>query len=167
MNIIKAEHGDLVEVLFLMKECVEDLNYKGFKHWNNAYPGSGILIQAIKDGSLYLYKDNGISKGMIILSTDAPKDYEKIKWQLNSNKILYLKFLTVHPLWQKKGVAKSLVEYAELYAKDNGFDAMRVDIYSGLESAEKMCGDLGFNHSGEFHTDFQKSPYFAYEKACS
>lgn len=164
MNIIKAEHGDLVEVLFLMKECVEDLNYRGFKHWNSAYPGSGMLIQSIQNGNLYVYKDAGITKGMIILSNDEPEDYKKIKWQLNSKKILFLKFLAVHPIWQNKGIAKSLVEYAELYAKDNGYDAMRVDMYSGIESAEKMCGDLGFNHTGEFHTDFQITPYFAYEK---
>jgi GNAT superfamily N-acetyltransferase len=163
MNITKAEQGDLVEVLFLMKECVEDLNHNGFKHWNNAYPGSDTLIKAIEEGTLYVYRDNGIAKGMIILSVDEPKDYKKVEWKTNNNKVLYLKYLTVHPLWQNKGIAKSLMEYAELYAKDNSFEAMRVDIYSGLQAAEKIS-ELGFNQAGQFHTDFQTSPYFAYEK---
>ncbi len=164
MNILKAEAGDLVEVLFLMKECVEYLNDEGFKHWNNAYPGTRYLKQAIDNGNVYIYKDKGIAKGMVILSTEPPEDYKNIEWQINNDKVLYLNFLAVHPIWQKLGIDKSLVEYTELYAKDNGYAAVRSDIYSGLPTANDMYSDLGFNKTGQFHTGFQTAPYFAFEK---
>lgn len=164
MNIIKADFKDLVEVLFLMKECVEDLNQNGFKHWNNAYPGSDILKTAIDNGNLYVYKEGGISKGMVIFSNEEPEEYKNIKWNTNGSKVLYLKFLAVHPNWKDKNIDKSLLEYAELYAKDNGFAAVRVDVYSGMQNADKVCSGQGFSLSGEFRSSFQESPYHAYEK---
>lgn len=164
MNILKAEAGDLVEVLFLMKECVEDLNDNGFKHWNNAYPGTSYLTQAIENGKVYIYKERGIAKGMVILNDEQPVDYKGIEWKVSDDKVLYLNFLAVHPNWQKQSIAKSLLEYSELYAKENGYAAVRGDIYSGLPAADVMYSDLGFDKTGQFHTEFQAAPYFAYEK---
>lgn len=164
MKILKATPKDLVEVLFLLKECVSDLNSNGLKHWNNAYPGADAMIKAIEEGSLFLFKELGILKGMVTVNEEAPEEYNNIEWQSNAEKILYIKNLAIHPNWQGKGIAKKLVETVEEYAKDKSYKALRVDIYSGIGAAEKLCEDLGFNKTGEFHTNFQATPYFAYEK---
>jgi len=164
MKIEKAARIDLVDVLFLLKECVSSMNKKGLKHWNNAYPGSEIMVGAIEEGSLYLYKELGIVKGMIILSKDEPEEYKNIDWKLKSDKALYLKFLSIHPNWQKGDIGKELIEFAENYAKENGMHTVRTDVYGGVDSANNLGSKLGFTQAGEFHSSFQSMPYLAYEK---
>jgi GNAT superfamily N-acetyltransferase len=165
MKILKAVHQDLVEVLYLLKVCVYDMNEKGQKHWNNAYPGTEFIQKAIQEESLYLYKDNEVAKGMVVLSDEEPEEYKNIEWQGKEDKILFIRFLAVHPNWQDKSIATRLIEFAEGYAKDHSYSTIRVDIYSGIEGAEKLCADQGFNQTGQFHSKFQQTPYFAYEKS--
>lgn len=165
MKIVKAGQNDLIDVLFLLDVCVYDLNQKGFKHWNSSFPGSEIMIKAIESGSLYLYKENGVAKGMVVLSDEQPDEYKGIEWQAGNSKVMYLKFLAVHPLWQNKGIAKKIVGFAEQFAREHEYSAIRVDIYSGLPSASHMFADNGFSKTGQFHSTFQTAPYLAYEKS--
>jgi GNAT superfamily N-acetyltransferase len=164
MKIVKAEPNDLVEVLFLLQVCVDDMNQKGYKHWNNAFPGSELMISAINNNSLYLYKENGVARGMIVLSDEQPEEYKNIEWQTAASKVMYLKYLAVHPIWHGTGIAKKLIGYAEQYAREHEFSALRVDIYSGLPS-EHMFTETGFSKTGQFHSTFQTAPYHTYEKS--
>jgi GNAT superfamily N-acetyltransferase len=164
MKIVKAEPNDLVEVLFLLQMCVTDMNQNGFKQWNNAYPGSDLMIDAINKDSLYLYKENEVAHGMIVLSDEQPEEYKNIEWQAKGPKVLYLKYLAVHPIWHGTGVAKKLVGFAEQFAREHEYSALRVDIYSGLP-AEHMFAEIGFSKTGQFHSTFQTAPYHAYEKS--
>ncbi|HBH50110.1 MAG TPA: hypothetical protein DDX98_15805 [Bacteroidales bacterium] len=165
MKIQQAVAQDLIDVLYLMKVCVSDMNEKGQKHWNNAYPGTDFLIKSIEENSLFIYKDVETVRGMIVLNEEEPEEYKNIEWQGKGEKILYLRFLAVHPNWQGKGIAKRLVEYSEGYAKDHSYSSMRVDIYGGIDGSEKLCTDLGFSQTGQFHSKFQQTPYYAYEKS--
>ena len=38
MEIQQASSADFVEVLFLVKQCVKDMNNKGLKQWNSSNP---------------------------------------------------------------------------------------------------------------------------------
>lgn len=164
MKILKATHNDLVEVLFLLKECVSDLNSNGLKHWNNAYPGADNMIKAIESETLYLLKEKGVAKGMVTLGMESPEEYKNIEWKTDSDKIIFIKFLAVHPRWENTDIAKKLIEFVEQYASDNNFSALRIDVYGGIEMAEKLFDDTGFNKTGQFHSSFQSTPYYAYEK---
>lgn len=164
MEIVKATNKDLVEVLFLLKECVEDLNAKGLKHWNNAYPGSETMINSIEEGNLYLLKDIGIAKGMVVLSENAPEEYTNVNWKENGSKVLYIKYLAIHPAWQSGDSAQQLLSHAEDFASKNSFTSIRTDLYSGLDLTTKFSNDLGYSQTGEFHSSFQTKPYLAFEK---
>jgi GNAT superfamily N-acetyltransferase len=164
MKILKATADDLVEVLFLLKECVSDLNSKGLKHWNNAYPGADAMIKAMDSDTLFICKEIGIAKGFVTISEEPPAEYKDIDWQTGSDKVLYIRYLAIHPLWQGKGIAKKLVDYVEKYASENNYSSLRADIYGGIGGANKLCEDLGFNKTGEFHSEFQSTPYLTYEK---
>lgn len=165
MKILQAKKQDLVEVLYLLKVSVSDMNEKGQKHWNSAYPGTDYIVESIENESLYIYKDKGIAKGMVVLSNEEPEEYKNIEWQGKGDKVLFIRFLIVNPQWQNAGIAHKLMEYAEEYSKDKGYNTIRVDIHSGVPGAEKLCTDGGFNQTGQFHSSFQQAPYFAYEKS--
>lgn len=165
MKIVQATHYDLIEVLFLLQESVYEMNKKGLKHWNNAFPGSKTIQLAVENQTLYIYKELGICKGMVILSDEEPDGYNDIDWKLNSDKVLYLKFLAINPLFLNRDIEMELIKFAEQKAKKDGYSALRLDVHSGIENYENMLNHFGFNKTGQFFSSFQKTPYFAYEKS--
>lgn len=165
MKIHKATPQDLIEVLYLLNASVTEMNQEGLKHWNSAYPGVDLMVKSIESETLHLLKDNGIAKGMVILSTDEPEEYKNIEWQGKDDKVLFIRFLIVHPKWKVSNIASMLVEYAENFAKEQSYSTIRIDVYSGIKGADELCTGNGFNQTGQFHSSFQQTPYFAYEKS--
>ncbi len=164
MEIKHASSYDFVEVLFLLRECITDMNARGLKHWNNSFPGSDVMKDDIEKGTLFLCKDRGIIKGMINLSNEAPEEYDNIKWSTNSEKVLYIKRFAVHPKWTNTGVGLMLLEYAEKHATEHGYTSIRIDVLDSYLEAEKLIENKSFQQAGTFHSSFQKIPFACYEK---
>ena len=165
MDIQQASSTDFVEVLFLVKQCVKDMNNRGMKQWNNAHPSPDQLRDDIQKGTLYLYKDLGVAKGMMNLTEDIPDEYKEVSWKSNPGKVLCVKRFAVHPLWHTSDVSEKLVEYAEQYAKENGFTSMRMDLLDSFAVDEKFFETRKFTLAGTFQTPFQKEPFACYEKS--
>ena len=113
MEILQAKPDDLIEILFLIRQCVKDMNLKGMKHWNSSYPGTEDISKDLSNEAIYLVKDKGICLGMVTINEVQPDDYKDIKWSDNNSKVLYMKRMAVHPYWQGKGIGKMLVEFTE------------------------------------------------------
>jgi GNAT superfamily N-acetyltransferase len=165
MKIIKATPQDIIEVLFLLKDCVSVFNSNGLKHWNNSYPSADTMRKAIEEESLYLLKDREVAKGMAVLTEEEPEEYKNIDWQLDSEKVAFVKYFMIHPNWQDKEFSKALMSHIEEVAKEKGYTTLRFDVYGGISSAEKVGDDFGFNKTGQFHSSFQTVPYLAFEKS--
>ncbi|MBN2349710.1 MAG: GNAT family N-acetyltransferase [Bacteroidales bacterium] len=165
MDILKAELPDLVEIMYLVKQCVIDMNAKGLKNWNTFYPGGKVLVHDLEKKSVFLVKDKGVCKGMITLNNIIPEEYKDINWQNKSDKVLYIHNLAVHPNWQDKGIAKMLLEFAEKYAQENGYTHLRLDIFSKDIVAQELITGNAYIKSGEFYSDYQKTPFVCYEKS--
>ncbi len=164
MEIKQASLYDLLDVLFLLKDCIYDMNQNGLKQWNNAYPGWEILRQDIESGSLYVFTDLGIAKGMINLSHEIPDEYKEISWKGKSDKILYIKRFTVHPIWKDTDIAEQLIGFAENYAKENKFLGIRLDVLDSYPVDNIFFKTKKYEFAGEFHSSFQKIPYTCFEK---
>lgn len=164
MEIIQASSYDLIDILFLLKQCILDMNKKGFKQWNSAYPGPEIIKEDIEKGTLYIFRDLGIAKGIINLSDEIPEEYTQIGWKGKSDKVLYIKRFAVHPLWKHTDISDKLMVFAEKYAKDNKFKGIRLDVLDTYPADEKFFSERNYNHAGDFHSEFQKIPYACFEK---
>ena len=164
MEIKKASSYDLIDILFLLKQCTLDMNMKGFKQWNSANPSPDLIKEDIEKGTLYLFIDNAIVKGMINLSDEIPEEYNQISWKNSADKILYIKRFAIHPYWKQSDISNKLMEFAEQYAKDNNFKGIRLDALDSYPADEKFFTDRKYEHAGNFHSDFQKIPYACFEK---
>jgi GNAT superfamily N-acetyltransferase len=164
MEILQARPSDFIEILYLLKVCILDMNQKGLKHWNNTYPGSERIQQDLAGGLIYLAKEKGVCKGMITLAEREPPDYQQIAFQSGVKKPLFLQHLAVHPRWQGKGIARQLIAFAEKVAKERGFDAVRLDVYKISETARHFCEEQNFKEVALFHAAYQQIPYLCYEK---
>ena len=164
MEIQKAKPSDLIEILYLLKECVRDMNQKGMKHWNSSYPGIEDIDHDLNKESIFLVKNKGICMGMVTLNESEPEEYKGINWSSNDSKILYMKRMAVHHNWQDKGVAEMLVKFAEDYARENKYKYIRLDTLSSNQSETKLYSNGKYNEVGQFHSTFQKTPFKCYEK---
>lgn len=164
MEIKQATSYHLVDVLFLLKQCISDMNSKGLKQWNSAYPSSDQIRNDIDEGGLYIYTDLGIAMGMINLSKDNSERYQEINWKGGNGNYLYLNRFAVHPLWLDSDIPLKLIEFAEKYAAEKKFTGIRLDVLDSYPVDKAFFNDRSFEFAGDFHTDFQKMPYNCYEK---
>ena len=164
MEIHRAKPSDLIEILYLLKECVKDMNTKGMKHWNSCYPGIEDIGHDLSKESIFLVKNKGICMGMVTLNETEPEEYKGINWSSNDSRILYMKRMAVHPNWQDKGVAEMLVKFAEDYARENKYKYIRLDTLSSNQYETKLYSNGKYNEVGQFHSTFQKIPFKCYEK---
>jgi GNAT superfamily N-acetyltransferase len=164
MEIIQAKSADLVEILYLLKVCSRDMNSKGLRFWSSAFPAAEQINQDILDGHVYLVKDKGVCKGMVILDSTEPEDYRQMNLASENSRPLFLYCMAVHPTWQGKGIAGMMIDYAQEMARKSGFTSIRLDIYQTSEDARQLCEKLSFKEIGSFQANFQRIPYVCYEK---
>jgi len=164
MEINRAKTTDLIEILFLLKVCIRDMNSNGLKHWNSVFPDIAMIQSSLDRGIIYLAKDKGVCKGMVTLNEDQPDEYKSLSFPSGLQKPLYLQNMVVHPKWQGKGIATQMIEFAQKFAKEKGFDCIRLDVFMTSEKARQLYEINLFKEVATFHSDFQKIPYICYEK---
>jgi len=164
MEINQARPSDLIEILFLLRVCTFDMKTKGLKHWNSSYPDTETIQSDLNGGVIYLARDKGVCKGMVTLDDLQPEDYKDVAFQEGIKKPLYLRNMAVHPKWQGTGIATQLVDFAQKFAKDKGYDGIRLDVFQPSNIARQLYEKQLFREVASFHSAFQKIPYICYEK---
>lgn len=68
----------------------------------------------------------------------------------------------VHPNYEGKGVAGSLIKFVEKLAKENGYTTIRLDVFSENTRAVNFYKKLGYRVSGK--VNFRKGEFLCCEK---
>lgn len=108
IEIVKADKTNLIEVLYIIRECSRQLIEKGVKYWNNSLADSFEISTDIESGYIYLIKYNYVPVGTITLRF------------LSENESLQLERLAIFPAYQKKGLGQKLIEFAKETAREKG-----------------------------------------------
>jgi ribosomal protein S18 acetylase RimI-like enzyme len=164
MEINQAKKSDLIEILFLMRACILEMNAKGLKHWNNTVPGPEVIQTDLDEGKIYLIKDKGICKGMVTLNEQIPEEYKALDINGNNKKTLYLRNMAVHPRWQGTGIASQIMDFVMNFAREKGFECIRLDVFETSAKARKMYEKNMFTEVTSFYASYQKIPFICYEK---
>jgi GNAT superfamily N-acetyltransferase len=165
MEIKQATLTEFVEVLFLMRECVKDMNSKGLKQWNNSSPSPEQLREELEKGTIFLYQELGIVKGLMKLTSELPSEYAGIDWKSGMEKPLFIKLFAIHPLWHNSNISEKLIEFAEFYAKENNYSGIRLDTLDNYTVGVDFFENKQFVVAGTFQSSFQKTPFVCYEKS--
>lgn len=72
--------------------------------------------------------------------------YSDAPWQIDSDEVIVLHVLAVHPDRRRKGLAQRLVENVIEQARNAGKKALRLDVIENNTSAEKLYQELGFRY---------------------
>lgn len=149
INFRKATKEDLPQVLELYKAVVENMLSCGILQWSDEYPNKEVLSSDIDRGELIL----GLNKKQIVsafvMNCDADPDYYSADWQYPNAKWCVVHRLCVSPSFHRKGLATQVMEYVEQTAKEEGFEAIHLDTFSGNPKALNLYHKLGFVDVGE------------------
>ena len=160
-----AEITDLESVVKIINACAADLISKNIFQWSEKYPSRDVFKNDIESNVLYVFKDNSKIIGCVALCSNKDIEYKNVKWLTEDNKNLYIHRLAVDPKFQKKGVGKSLMDFAEKYAKENHFNSIRLDTFSQNKRNNKFYKSRHYVQLCDVFFPMQSQfPFHCYEK---
>ena len=152
IQIVQGNESDarLVANLYdtLNDELERGVNYPGWR--KNIYPTKDTAIEGIKEGTLFVAKLDKDIVGTIILNNDQPAAYKSLTWSISANneEVIVIHTLAVHPKYLRYGIARKLLEFANIYAKTKGVSTIRLDVYINNTPAIKLYESCGYRFIG-------------------
>lgn len=157
--------SNLDKVKEIAECCATDMINRNIFQWNEKYPSKKIFQKDIESNSLYLARINQEIVGCIMLSENKDDVYKDIKWLSEDNINLYVHRLAVHPQFQKKGIGRKMMDFAEDYAKLNNYESVRLDTFSKNERNNIFYKSRGYTKLGNVYFPKQsRFPFHCYEK---
>ena len=145
--------------------CASDMINRNIFQWNEKYPSKKIFKEDIESNSLYLAKINQEIVGCIMLTKNKDDVYKDIKWLSEDNINLYIHRLAVHPIFQKKGIGRKMMDFAEDYAKSNNYESVRLDTFSKNKRNNIFYENRGYIRLGNVYFPEQsRFPFYCFEK---
>lgn len=164
MDIIKGQRQDLLDIISIISECTELMKSQGIFQWDEYYPTIDIVENDIDDGNCYVMKHNNRSVAYVAINEEEEEGLNRIVSSTNEGKSLAIHRLCVHPNFQGKGIAKTILKFIEEFCNKNAYDFIRLDAYSENKNALKLYENFGYNKVGEVFFPGVELPFYCYEK---
>ncbi len=162
--IRRGVHEDLIPILEITKNCAVKMDAMGIYQWNENYPNRNAFIDDIKNNELLVFTKGALLVGCIALCTKMDDVYKDVKWLTKDVKSLYVHRLAVDPQFQKKGIGKKLMDYAEDFAKKNNFISVRLDTFSKNKNNMRFYERRGYKRLEKvFFPEQSRFPFYCYE----
>jgi ribosomal protein S18 acetylase RimI-like enzyme len=165
IKIELATQNELDRVKEIAEACAKNMIENNIFQWNDKYPSREIFKEDIKNKSLYVSKINHEVVGCIMLSSFKDDVYKSVNWITPNEYNLYIHRLAVHPIFQKKGIARKMMDFAEDFAKSNDYISIRLDTFSQNPRNNKFYKSRGYNKLDDVYFPKQSEfPFHCYEK---
>ncbi len=164
MNIKFATKHDEKAVFALLSRCKDTLIEQGIFQWDAEYPNLDYVENDITKGSLTKLTTSDQLVGVISFDDFQEPEYKAVNWQMNGESIAVIHRLAIAPLVHGKGFAKILMHFAEKTISESGFQAIRLDAYSGNEMVLGFYEKLGYKRVGEIYFPSRSLPFICMEK---
>lgn len=144
----KAEKEDFDKIRSLYWNLIDqEQDDPSFPHWKNGIHPSDKMIQNSIDGEeLYVLADGDEIAACVIANDEKVDGYSDAPWQIDSDEVIVLHVLAVHPNHRGKGLARKLVENVIEQERKAGKKALRLDVIENNTTAEKLYQKLGFRY---------------------
>ncbi|MBR3099290.1 MAG: GNAT family N-acetyltransferase [Clostridia bacterium] len=143
MNVRRAEKKDLEAVKNLLSQVLEvhagirpDLFISGTRKYTDE---EILAIFADPETPVFVAEEEGCVLGYCFCAAQTRKSHV-----FREAKELYIDDLCVDEKARGKGVGRTLYEYADAWAKREGFDWLTLHVWEGNDSARAFYEGLGF-----------------------
>ena len=167
MEIRKCNIDDIVGVGAFYDVVVQHLdNTINYPKWEyKIYPSDESVRTKVQEQSQFLCKDEGKIVGAFVLNDDPAGAYEKVAWSktLAEGEYMVCHTLATAPDQQGRGLGKQLVEFCIAYAKEQGFQGIRLDVVPDNTPARRLYEKCGFSYVGDIdlERDIEEIPLFS------
>ncbi len=162
--IREAKKTDLFSVMYLIRECVRDMNKRGLFHWNTSYPNYDIMNGDVEKKSLYIVQSKGYTIAFFTLSNEQMEEYKNVDWNSDASKSVIINRIAVHPEWQNPEIDKAILDFVEKKAKEDGYESIRCDFSQQDAYFIPLFKNSNYEEKGEIKLSFQDTPFSCLEK---
>jgi len=152
LDIIPGRAADLDELAALYDELNDHLAaHTNFPGWiKGIYPIRESAEDGLADNSLFVARIKDKIVGSIILNHRPEEAYNDVTWLSENDyaRIFVIHTLTVHPRYQKRGIAEKLLAFAEEEAMQKNIRALRLDVYQHNAPAIALYEKMGYKYVG-------------------
>lgn len=133
---------------------------QGIEQWDERYPNVEVLEKDIAENTLYVAWSGEEMLGMVVLNTFQDPEYAELNWRCPAP-VLVVHRLCVSPAAQKMGVARALMNYAESFAREQGYASIRLDAFTQNPRAVALYERRGYRRVGKVL--FRKGEFWCFE----
>ena len=158
----RAGTDDLDALVALYGAAAQDMREKGIDQWDEYYPDREILAEDVESGDMTLGLLDGHLACAYVVNREYDPEYELGAWEHTEGDFCVLHRLCVNPEMQGQGLARQTMARMEKTARDQGFDSVRLDVFSQNLHAQRLYEKLGYRRTGEVR--FRKGIFYLMEK---
>ena len=158
----RAGTDDLDALVALYGAAAQDMWEKGIDQWDEYYPDREILTEDVESGDMTLGFLDGQLACAWVVNREYDPEYELGAWEHTEGDFCVLHRLCVNPEMQGRGLARQAMARMEKTALEQGFDSVRLDVFSQNLHAQRLYERLGYRRTGEVR--FRKGIFYLMEK---
>jgi ribosomal protein S18 acetylase RimI-like enzyme len=164
MHIRQATLADIPAILAIVRKVVPIMRAAGNLQWDDVYPNADVFTRDIELNQLWVAEHEQTVAGVAALTTDQEPEYAQVGWDLTEQAIVVHR-LAVDPAAQGLGIARALMQQAELLAIVRNITILRVDTSAQNAITQALFPKLGYLFAGEIGLHFRAGlRVFCYEK---
>ena len=151
--IRQAVRSDLDTIYELAQFCAKAMITKKKYQWDQQYPTSARFEKDIELQESYVLEQNHQVTGTIVVTELIDDEYIPVQWLTDNKSNVYIHRLAVQPQYWRTGYAQQLMDWAEVYAKNQRYQSVRLDTLSQNKRIQNFYETRGYQKSGSifFH----------------
>ena len=162
MNIQLATDDQVSQIMLLISGVIQQMESQGIFQWDESYPNQEAIEKGLSEGTLYTATVDDMICGIIALNEHQEQEYQQVDWEFYGDNVLVVHRLAVNRDWHGKGVGSELMDFAEQFAREHRYDAIRLDAFTRNPAAVALYKSRGYRLAGL--VTFRKGPFYCFEK---
>ena len=156
---------EIDSIVALTRACGQHMRDNGIDQWDADYPNQAVIAQDIDTETLFVYREGNEILGIVVLNETQDAEYAQIPWSTSdTDRNIVVHRLAVRPDQQRMGIGRKLMDFAEQWARDNQYDAIRLDTFSQNPRNQRFYLNRGYTDLGSVFLPYKRDfPYFCYE----
>lgn len=161
MIIRLARREDVEALCRIVREATRRMDEQGIHQWDDVYPNCAMLSKDVERQELHVLELESRIVGFVVINGYESPEYADVTWQY-PGPTLVVHRLAISPAYERRGLAKRLMSYAEETAAFKGYNCIRLDAFTGNSAAFRLYEKLGYRRAGI--VQFRMGPFYCYEK---
>lgn len=155
MRLELATQNDFETIIAFYDDVTERTPKMGtYARWQKGkHPTEEGISAYINEGSMYIYREQGVIVGAMAVTMYQGEDYHAIDWsqQVPDEKVAVIHILAVSPDAQGKGIGSEMIREVIRLAQNKGMQAIRLDALASNTPAHRLYERLDFEYRGKQH----------------